>query len=780
MSDKAAHTPTSRFRAAVNAFTRPATPSNGKRNVIAEMRTALSTLVQRMKFGNTLSRFSFGTLRDTYTALGYPARLSTKVYRDSYERDDIAGRIVDAFPRATWSGGVSVVDDPDPDVLTPFKEEAGALYKRLSLASSLMRADILSGLGEWSILWMVSDGQPDTPLQSNEVHYLAPVGQDKASIKSSVKDVTDPRFGLPEFYTVQTDAGSFDVHWSRVLHVASGRLDSRVNGTPELMSVWNRLEDLRKVVGGGSEAAWRRMDPGMVFDLDKDAEIDAQEESDFEDQVDEYYHNFRRFILSRNLKPTPLTAPVHNFGPNVKAITSIIAGAKGIPMQMLLGSELGMASAKKDAENFDSRARERQLMFGEPLVRELTDGFIAQGTLPEPADGYIVVWPSTDDVDDTDKSLIAERLTRANKAQTDADDTIILSAAEIRQDVFGKKPLEDGGNVSRDAAISLAKNFDKVPDDLRAAATQLICEGLSGRQLADLTDDLLSDADLSATHAAADRHRDAFATAVEAVWTGVDTVTDLSDVDAMLAAIDDSFADVLPTAIFATLADGGQSAMEVSRSRQSFFRAASRRSAQFELDFDVTNQRALDWAADRSSQLITEIGPETRVAVQTIIADGISAGRPPAQIARDINRTVGLRSDQVDALSSFFDRLDGASPGATVFMGDTAVKVPAAGPSVDFVDRQVERYATRLRKQRAMLIARTETLRASNEGQRQLWLQAQDRGDLPASLKRTWIHNTKRHADRAGTVVGVTESWPWGTEPGEEPNCGCAQGLVEG
>ena len=747
MPDKAAHAPISRFRAAVNAFTRSTTPSNGKRNAVAEMRTALSTLVQRMKFGNTLSRFSFGTIRDTYTALGYPARLSPEVYRDSYERDDIAARIVDAFPRATWSGGVSVVDNPDPKISTPFKDESDALYKRLSLASSLMRADILSGLGDWSILWMVSDGQPNTPLQSNKIHYLSPVGQDKASIKSSVKDVTDPRFGLPEFYTVRTDAGSFDVHWSRVLHVASGRLDSRVKGMPELQSVWNRLEDLRKVVGGGSEAAWRRMDPGVVFDLDKDAEIDPQEEDDFSDQVDEFYHGFRRYITSRNLKPTPLTAPVHNFGSNIKAIASIIAGAKGIPMQMLLGSELGMASAKKDGENFDQRAAERQLMFGEPLVRELTDGFIAQGTLPEPVDNsYTVVWPSTDSVDETDKSLITERLTRSNKAQTDADGTIVLSAAEIRQDVWGKEPLTSKR---------------------------------SARQLADSADDPPQDADWVATHAAADRHRNAFAAAVEAVWLGA-AVLDLSAVDAVLAGIDDALAEILPAAIFDTLADGGQSAMEVSRTRQSFFRSATRRSAQFELDFDTTNQRALDWAADRSSELITEIGPETRTAVQTIIADGISAGRPPAQIARDINRIVGLRSDQVDALLSFGGRLSSAEGGSTVFMGDTAVKVPAAGPSADFVDRQVERYATRLRKQRALLIARTETLRASNEGQRQLWLQAQDRGDLPTDLKRTWIHNTKRHADRAGTVVGVNESWPWGTEPGEEPNCGCAQGLVEG
>lgn len=749
MPGTATHTPTSRLRAAIDAFARPAAPSNGKRSAVAEMRTALSTLVHRMKFGNTLSRFSFGTIRDTYTALGYPAKLSPEVYRDSYERDDIAGRIVEAYPRATWSAGALIVEDENPETTTTFEKEVTILYERLDVWSSLMRADILSGLGEWSILWMVSDGLPNTPLQSNKIHYLAPVGQDKASIKSSIKDVTNPRFGLPEFYTVQTDAGSFDVHWSRVLHVASGRLDSRVNGAPELESVWNRLEDLRKVVGGGSEAAWRRMDPGTIFDLDKDAEIDEEAENDFSEQVDEFYHGFRRYITSRNLKPTPLTAPVHNFGPNVKSIVSLIAGAKGIPMQILLGSELGMASAKKDGENFDQRSAERQLMFAEPLVRELTDGFIAQGTLPEPADGYIVVWPSTGDVDDTDRSLITERLARANKAQTDADGTIVLSSAEIRQDVWGKMdPL--GDNATRDAH--------------RAAADV----------------DPLSDVDFAATHAAADRHRDAFATAVEAVWTDADVVTDLSDVDAMLTAVDDALADILPAAIFDTLADGGQSAMEVSRSRRSFFRTVSQRFAQFELDFDVTNQRALDWAQGRSSQLITEIGPETRAAVQTVIADGISAGRPPAQIARDINRVVGLRSDQVDALSSFFDRLDSAEPGATVFMGDTAVKVPAAGPSVDFVDGQVERYAKRLRKQRSILIARTETLRASNEGQRQLWLQAQDRGDLPATLQRTWIHNTKRHADRAGTVIGVTESWPWGTEPGEEPNCGCAQGLVEG
>ena len=274
----------------------------------AQLRSALSVLMDRMKFGAGLSRYSFGSIRDTWIALGYPTKLSPKLYRDSYERDDIAAAIVNIFPQATWIRGFRLQEDPDPEVTTEFEQSVETLYRDLSVTSSFMRADILSGLGDWSLIWIVADGSPETPLETSRIHNLFPVGQTNASIRDRVSDPQSPRFGEAESYDIQTDAGSFTVHWSRTLHVASGILDSRVTGTPELQSVWNRLEDLRKIVGGGAEAAWRRMDPGTVFNQDPSTVIDSTEASNLSDEIDEFYHGYRRYIRTRGMTVEPLKA----------------------------------------------------------------------------------------------------------------------------------------------------------------------------------------------------------------------------------------------------------------------------------------------------------------------------------------------------------------------------------------------------------------------------------------------------------------------------------------
>lgn len=140
-----------------------------------------------------------------------------------------------------------------------------------------------------------------------------------------------------------------------------------------------------------------------------------------------------------------------------------------------------------------------------------------------------------------------------------------------------------------------------------------------------------------------------------------------------------------------------------------------------------------------------------------MIADGIKEGRAPRLIAREIRERVGLRSDQLETLRSF------AATGAT--------------------EKQIERRAKQLLKQRSELIARTETLRSSNQGLREMWYQARDNDLLPADVKREWIatlddRSRDEHEEIDGEQVGLDESFSVGEEPGESPNCRCSQGIV--
>jgi uncharacterized protein with gpF-like domain len=180
------------------------------------------------------------------------------------------------------------------------------------------------------------------------------------------------------------------------------------------------------------------------------------------------------------------------------------------------------------------------------------------------------------------------------------------------------------------------------------------------------------------------------------------------------------------------------------------------------LRFDATNPRAIAAAETQAAELVVGVNAATRQAIRDAVARAIAEGRSPAVLARELRDLVGLTPRDAQAVLNF------------------RAHELARGVSQSVVDRRAARYADRLLRRRALTIARTETLRATNAGQKELWLQARDSGQLSPDQKRTWLHNTRRHEDRAGEVVGIEEPWPWGTEPGDEVNCGCGQALVFG
>jgi hypothetical protein len=419
------------------------------------IRQAISALIDRAQFAFGQNRFTYRGQRDNWLIYGYPERLKAKDYRASYERDDIARRIVESYPKATWAGGFTVTDDLDPSDVSAFEQEIADLYTRLGVDSAMLRADILAGLGQWSILWIIADGEPNTELTTGPVHALFPVGQTNARIEKSVTDPSDERFGLPEFYSVQTKAGSIRVHWSRVVHFAQDILDSRVEGLPTLKHGWNRLVDLRKILATGSEASFRSMDRGVIFNQAQDAEIDSEEEDDFDDEIDEYYHGLKRYMKTSGLDATVLQSHVPNFGPNAKAIVSILAGAYSIPMRKLLGSERGELASVQDDKNFDANTLERQKLYATPLVRDLTDKMIAIGEVTSPAnDTYDVVWNVLGSMTAAERSIIAERIARANQAQAKATGEPILNSDEIRETLYDKEPLDGNSSTATDSDSS--------------------------------------------------------------------------------------------------------------------------------------------------------------------------------------------------------------------------------------------------------------------------------------------------------------------------------------
>lgn len=430
---------------------------------LAELKTAASVLLDRYQWARQVG-LTFGGKRDTYGILGYADSITTRQYVTRYERGGIAGRIVDCLPKACWRGDMWCEEDEDPNVTTVFEQVFKGLEKKLKIKMMLQRADILSRLSTYSVLLIGAGGQLDEELPkggqllylsaflggggpaSGNARSLGTAFDADATIAEYDTDMASPRFGLPKFYQLRrTDISmpllARQVHWSRVIHCAEGLLQDDVFGQPALMRVWNDLDNLEKVVGGGAEAFWIRCNGGLHVNVDKDMALapSADELSALKQQAEDYQHQLTRMIRTRGVEVNQLGSDVANFSNPADAIVQLISGATGIPKRILLGSEQGELASTQDRENFRDLVNGRQTGYLTPcLVQPLVDRLIAYGYLP--AADYKVQWPHIEVLGEKEKVDGAKGWATVNQTMG----SVVYTPEEIRDHWSGLAPLSDG------------------------------------------------------------------------------------------------------------------------------------------------------------------------------------------------------------------------------------------------------------------------------------------------------------------------------------------------
>jgi hypothetical protein len=272
------------------------------------------------------------------------------------------------------------------------------------------------------------------------------------SIKNFDVDPKSVRFGEPLTYLLRrTDINlpgqMREIHWSRVIHVAEGCLDDNVYGMPTLENVWNLLDDLDKVTGGGAEAFWLRANQGLHLDVDKDmglpgstsAGLSADERKVLHEKAEEIQHQLQRVLVTRGVTATQLGSDVANLGPNADAILKQIGGSKGIPTRILTGSEMGQLASGQDADNWRTQVQDRRTSYAGPMiVRRLVDRLVEYGYLPKPKQ-YDIAWPVEEDMSELDKATLALTLTNVNKNYG----SDVFDADFIREKAYKLEPLEE-------------------------------------------------------------------------------------------------------------------------------------------------------------------------------------------------------------------------------------------------------------------------------------------------------------------------------------------------
>lgn len=111
--------------------------------------------------------------RDTNQECGYKEtrELTSDVFKDLFDRCEVANRVVELFPQECWQVQPSVYEDEDADVVTEFEEAWDNLPDGLRGKSwyqdeegnpiweQLKRLDVLSGIGHFGVMLLgIDDG----------------------------------------------------------------------------------------------------------------------------------------------------------------------------------------------------------------------------------------------------------------------------------------------------------------------------------------------------------------------------------------------------------------------------------------------------------------------------------------------------------------------------------------------------------------------------------------------------------------------------------------------
>ena len=189
--------------------------------------------------------------------------------------------------------------------------------------------------------------------------------------------------------------------------------------------------------------------------------------------------------------------------------------------------------------------------------------------------------------------------------------------------------------------------------------------------------------------------------------------------------------------------------------------AASLRTIKVSGRFTITNPLATEAAGTITANLVKQVTLETKKSLRGVIQQAFKDRLPPAATARRIKPLIGLHSRQAQAVRNY------------------RASLVASGLKADLVDARASRYAAKLLRQRSLLIARTETIRALSAGQQAAWREARNAGRIPkTSLQRWSVVGDDRLCPICIALSGIKrkigQQFPGGiSHPPAHPACRC-------
>jgi len=191
-------------------------------------------------------------------------------------------------------------------------------------------------------------------------------------------------------------------------------------------------------------------------------------------------------------------------------------------------------------------------------------------------------------------------------------------------------------------------------------------------------------------------------------------------------------------------------------------------------NFTTADPRAIAFAQARAGKLIRQISDESRKAVTETIMESLRMRIDRREMVTRISRVVGLDSRQARALTRYYETalINGRAKGLSYDEAVTAA------------DKLGDKYKSRLLRQRATRIARTEVVAASNAGRYLSWVEADAAGLLPNGSMKRWVTAMDERtcpicAPLNNKEVPYRSSFTTGDlMPPVHPNCRCSAVII--
>ena len=203
-----------------------------------------------------------------------------------------------------------------------------------------------------------------------------------------------------------------------------------------------------------------------------------------------------------------------------------------------------------------------------------------------------------------------------------------------------------------------------------------------------------------------------------------------------------------------------------------------------EFEFNMQTPGMMDWISKRGAEFVTYVTQQQKDAVAALVAKKMRDSHTVDELSRLIRPCVGLTVKDAKATARLYDSVAAKLKQDHPRMKPESIRKKALDAA--------QKYAERKHRQRAMVIARTETAFAYNRGADEGIRQAQAAGYL-GELKKRWCTSGDDAvcdvcASLDGTEVGMDDDFDFGGRllfegyrllPPAHPNCGCGVEYIE-